>query len=270
MSPRLFLRVAGMEVRRTVTYRVDFWAQALLGFLAEWALAWFLWLGVFEASGAATVGGLTLAGAVRYTLLAALVGKVMRGTGLDGAIAQEIYDGSLSRYRVYPVSLYAFKYAQHAGTVVPGLLQLVLFGLAWLLLQGPGAFAGMTPLSALLALGSVALGNALLFAIIWPVQGVAFWAENVWSLLVALRFVAGLLGGQLLPLSVFPSALQPLLDVLPFRFLFAFPVEVLTGRVGVGDWALGMGLAALWLGAFRLLGAWVWRRGSLVYSGAGM
>lgn len=270
MSPRLFLRVAGMEVRRTLTYRFDFWAQAVLGFLAEWALAWFLWHGVFAASGAAEIGGLGRDEAVRYTLLAALAGKLMRGTGLEGAIAQEIYDGSLSRWCVYPVSLYGFKYAQHVGTVLPGMLQLALFGLAWAALAGPAAFDGVTPLSVLLSLLCLAAGHALLFALAWPVQGVAFWAENVWSLLVALRFVAGLLGGQLLPLSVFPAWAQPVLELLPFRFLFSFPVEVLTGRVGPAGCATGLLVALGWWLALRALGAWVWGRGARVYSGAGM
>jgi ABC-2 type transport system permease protein len=262
--------VASLEVRRSLTYRADFWVQALLTFLVEIALAWFLWRGVFDAAGTATIGGYTFAEAVRYTLLAALAAKVIRGTGLEGAIAQEIYDGSLSRYRMYPASYFAFKYAQHVGGLLPALVQLVAFGGAWMAIGGPGGFADVSLGSALRALAALALANLLHFTITWPIQGVAFWAENVWSLLVALRFVGGLLGGLLLPLAVFPDAWRPLLDVLPFRFAFAFPVEVFTGRVGAGGWAIGCAIALVWVLAFRALGAWVWRRGSLVYSGAGM
>lgn len=270
MTPRLFLHVAAQEVRRTLTFRFDFWFQATLTFLAEWALAWFLWRGVFDASGAAQVGGFTFEQAVRYTLLVALVGKLIRGSFLDAGIASEIYDGSLSRYLVYPVSTYGFKYAQHVGTLLPALLQLLLFGLVWRLAEGPAALSGMTAGGALKAVVSVALGNVLLFALAWPIQGVAFWAENVWSLMVALRFVGGLLGGMLLPLSLFPPGLGALLTWLPFRYLFAFPVEVLTGTVDTRGWLLGLLVLAAWTVVFRWLGAWVWRRGERVYAGAGM
>lgn len=270
MSPRLFLHVASLEVRRSLTYRVDFWIQAVLTFLAEIALAWFLWRGVFDASGAATIGGYTFDGAVRYTLLAALASKFVRGVGLEGAIAQEIYDGSLSRYRVYPVSYFAFKYAQHVGTLLPILVQLALFGGAWLFVAGPSGFAGVTLGSALRAFVSLALAHLLHFTLAWPIQGVGFWAENVWSLMVALRFVGGLLGGLLLPLAVFPDGWRPVLDLLPFRYAFAFPVETFSGTVSPAQWLLGCAITLAWTVILRGLGIWVWRRGALVYSGAGM
>ena len=271
MSPRLFLHVASLEARRSLSYRVDFWIQAVLTFAAEWGLAWFLWLGVFEASGSTTVGGFSLDGAVRYTVLVAMIAKIVRGgSGLDGAIAQEIYDGSYSRYRVYPVSFFTFKYAQNLGTLVPALVQTILFCGVWLALGSPEGFSGLGPASAAMAVVSLTLANLLHFTIAWPIQGVAFWAENVWSLMVALRFVSGLLGGLLLPLSTFPEGLRPLLDALPFRYLFAFPVEVLTGRVDAQGWALGTAVALGWLVVFRAVGAWVWRRGGLSYAGAGM
>lgn len=270
MTPRLFLHVAAQEVRRTLTFRFDFWFQATLTFLAEWALAWFLWRGVFDASGAAQVGGFTFEQAVRYTLLVALVGRLIRGALLDSGIASEIYDGSMSRYLVYPVSTFGFKFAQHVGTLLPALLQLLLFGLVWRLVEGPAALDGMTALGVLKTVVCVALGNLLLFSIAWPIQGVAFWAENVWSLMVALRFVAGLLGGMLLPLSLFPPTVGALLPWLPFRYVFAFPVEVLTGTVDTGAWLLGLGVLSGWIVVFRRMGAWVWRRGERVYVGAGM
>ena len=39
-------------------------------------------------------------------------------------------------------------------------------------------------------------------------KAVAFWADNVWSLMVTQRFVSALLGGAMLPLAVFPESAQ--------------------------------------------------------------
>jgi ABC-2 type transport system permease protein len=270
MNPRLFLHVASMEARRTLSYRANFWIQALLTFLAELGLAWFLWRGVFEASGATLVAGFTFEGLVRYSILVALVGRVVRGTDLEGAVAQEIYDGGLSRYRVYPVSHYAFKYAQHLGALLPVLVQLVLFGLAWILIQGEAGLEGITPLSALGFVVALAAANVLQFALAWPIQGVAFWAENVWSLMVALRFVSSILGGSLIPLAAFPAGALPWLEALPFRYLYSFPVEVLTGTVDAAGFARGLAVTLAWTLVLRWVGSKVWRRGDLSYSGAGM
>lgn len=270
MSPRLFLHVASMEARRALAYRASFWIRVVLTFGAEVGLAWFLWRGVLDASGATTIGGFTFEGVVRYAVLVALVSRVVHGSDLEGAIAQEIYDGSLSRYRVYPVSLFAFKYAQHLGHLAPSVVQLLLFGGLWL---SAGTGLGWSGVSAAGVGGFVlalALGNLLLFTLAWPVQGVAFWAENVWSLMVAVRFVTGLLGGLMVPLSVFPDAARPWLDALPFRYLYSFPIEILTGSVTTAGWLQGTGVSVAWVLALRAVGAWVWRRGSLSYGGAGM
>jgi ABC-2 type transport system permease protein len=270
VSPRLFLHVMSMSARRSMSYRADFWIQALVTFGAELGLAWFLWRGVLEASGQVALAGLSFAALVRYSVLVALAGKVTRGGDLEGAIAQEIYDGSLSRYRVYPVSHFAFKYAQHLGTLVPALVQLTLFGTAWVLFQGDAGLEGITPLTFLGFVAALALANLLQFSMAWPIQGVAFWAENVWSLMVGLRFVSGILGGSMLPLAVFPDAAQPWLEALPFRYLYAFPVEVLTGQVGLQGLGVGLLVGASWTVVLRWVGAAVWRRGDRVYSGAGM
>jgi ABC-2 type transport system permease protein len=270
MNARLFLHVVSMEARRALAYRASFWIRVVLTFAAEVALAWFLWRGVFDAAGAREIGGFTFESIVRYAVLAALVGKVIHGADLEGAIAQEIYDGSLSRYRVYPVSLFAFKYAQHVGHLMPNVLQLVLFGGLWLSAGSALGWSGIEPLGALGFVLALGLGNLLLFSIAWPVQGIAFWAENVWSLMVAVRFVTGLLGGLMVPLAVFPDAARPWLEALPFRYLYSFPVEVLTGTVTTADWARGTALTLAWILVLRGLGAWVWRRGSLSYGGAGM
>ncbi len=271
MSLRLYGHVAAQEVRRTLSYRFDLWSQAALTFLAEWALAWFVWRGAFDASGAERIGGFGFSEAVRYTLLVALLGRVVRGGTLaDTGVASEIYDGTLSRYLVYPVSLYRYKYAQHVGSQLTALLQVLAFGVVWGAVEGPGAFRGVTPAGVAACALAVTLGNALSFALAWPLQGVAFWAENVWSLLVGLRLASGLLGGFLLPLSLFPPGWGEALAWLPFRYLYAFPVEALTGRLSGA--ALAQGLCALvgWLVLLRLLGEWVWRRGQRVYAGAGL
>jgi ABC-2 type transport system permease protein len=270
VSPRLFLHVVSMEALRALAYRASFWIRVVLTFAAEVALAWFLWRGVFDASGAREIGGFTFESVVRYAVLAALVSRVLHGADLEGAIAQEIYDGSLSRYRVYPVSLFVFKYAQHVGHLMPTVVQLVLFGGLWLSAGSALGWSGVTLLGALGFVLALALGNLLLFTLAWPVQGVAFWAENVWSLMVAVRFVTGLLGGLMVPLTVFPDAARPWLEALPFRYLYSFPIEILTGTVTTQGWLLGTAATLGWIVALRLLGAWVWRRGSLSYSGAGM
>jgi ABC-2 type transport system permease protein len=265
---RIFWSIAGVEARKRMSYRVDFWINSLVGFLAELGVAWFIVLAMF--SGTERPGGFSRDGMLLYYVAIILVARVVRSSDLEWAIADDIYQGSLSRYLLYPVPYAFVKYATQIGGLAPMLVQFVLFG-AWVpFVLGVPEGTQVTPATALMCAGSVVVANALHFMVTYPIQLVAFWADNCWSLLVAHRLVAMLLGGILLPLSLFPAWSQPFLALLPFKYMFAFPVDVLLGRVTPAGYAAGMAVALAWCAVSAALAAVVWRRGTLQYTGVGI
>lgn len=270
MSPVLFLRVLSLEARTLMSYRADFWLNALAAFFAQLAVAYFLWLAVFETSGREAIGGFTLEGMVLYYLLAILLGKLVRGEERRLTISRDIYEGRLTRYLVFPGPYAGFKYAESLGSLVPGLVQLALLGAAAAVVLELPPDVELTAGSAARAAVAVAVGNLLHFLIIYPLQCAAFWVDNVWSLNVMLRFTGEFLGGLMLPLDVFPAAALRVLELLPFQFLFYFPVMTLLGQVGPAEWARGLALALAWCALIGLAGRVVWRRGARTYTGVGI
>lgn len=270
MKPRLFLDVWSVEARKLMSYRADFWLSAVASFVVEITVAYFLWSAVFRESGHEEIGGFTRDGMTIYYVLAILFGKLIRGEDRGSTIAQNIYDGSLTRYLLFPTNYFGFKYAEHLGTLVAALVQLALFGGAAILLFDLGAAGHVTAASVARTVAAVAAGNLLAFLMTFLLESVAFWADNTWSLLVLLRFIGHLLGGQLLPLHLFPGWAQPLLDLLPFRFLYYFPTMTFLGRIDLGAWASGMGVALAWCAVLGLAAREVWKRGTLEYTGVGI
>lgn len=270
MKPRLFLDVASVEARKLMSYRADFWLSAVASFVVEIAVAYYLWSAIFRESGREVIGGFTRDGMAIYYVLAILLGKLIRGEDRQSTIAQNIYDGSLTRYLLFPTNYFAFKYAEHLGTLVAAFVQLALFGGAAALFFDFGAAGEVSAASVARTVAAVAAGNLLAFLLAFLLEAVAFWADNVWSLLVLLRFIGHLLGGQLLPLHLFPGWAQPLLDLLPFRFLYYFPTMTFLGRLDLADWASGMAVALAWCAALGLAARVVWKRGCLEYTGVGI
>lgn len=268
MRPRLFLQILSLEVRTRMSYRVDFWLNAVAGFLVEFAVVWFLWQAMFHESGSDSIGGRTFDDTVVYYLCAILIGKLVRGQDWEAAISQDIYTGGLNRYLLFPAHYLPFKYAQRLGALGPGVLQFVLFGAVaylWLGLDMPVTVAG-----AAMALGCVVLASFLYFLIDLVIHLIAFWADNVWSLDVGKWFLISILGGYMLPLSVFPEPVQAVLELLPFRVFFDLPVRVFLGELGPLEWARGMGLAIGWCVVFASVGRLLWWRGRLQYTGIGI
>jgi ABC-2 type transport system permease protein len=128
MRPGVLLRIAGVETRKRMSYRADFWINACVGFLAEFGVIWFLWRALYWSRGVSAIEGYTLQGMILYQVAVILIGKVVRGPEFEGAVSQDIYDGALSRYLLYPVDYAACKYAQNLGSLLPMLLQMALFG----------------------------------------------------------------------------------------------------------------------------------------------
>jgi ABC-2 type transport system permease protein len=270
MTARLFAQVASVEARKLMSYRADFWINAVAAFVVEATVAWALWSAIFAESGEASIGGFSRRGMVLYYVLALSLGKLIRGEDRQSTIARDIYEGSLTRYLLFPGGYFAFKYAEHLGNLLPALVQLALFGTTAALLFDPREVGVITPGSVARAALAVALGNLLAFLMAYLLEAVAFWADNVWSLSVMLRFAGNLLGGQLLPLNLFPDWAQAVLAALPFRYLFYFPVMTLAGRIPAGEWLAGMAVGLLWCALLGVAARAVWRQGYLAYTGVGI
>jgi ABC-2 type transport system permease protein len=117
---------------------------------------------------------------------------------------------------------------------------------------------------------SLFVATTLMFALTIPLETIAFWADNVWSLNVMLRFAVQLFGGMMMPMTLYPEWARAALHWLPFRYVFDVPVNVILGRIGFGEWLLGLVICAGWLAIVSAITALLWRRGSRAYTGVGM
>jgi ABC-2 type transport system permease protein len=270
VTPRLFLHATGLQARKLMSYRTNFWLNAVVSFFVELAVAYFLWVAIFRETGREEIGGFSLEAMIVYYLAAILLGKVVRGEERDLSISTDIYEGGLTRYLLYPTSYFGFKYAEHLGSLLPAFVELVVFGAIGLYVVDFPPDVHITPATIAMAAVSVAVANLLHFLLIYPLQGVAFWADNVWSLNVMFRFASQMLGGLFLPLTLFPEWARALLDLLPFKYLFFVPTTTLMGKVPPGEWAVGIAISLGWCAALALVARVVWRRGRLVYTGVGI
>ena len=270
MHKRFFIpQVFTMEIRRIFAYRVDFWIQFVGGALAQFLVAWFLWKAVFDYRQIDRIGAFTFRGMMLYYLLVPFVGRAVRGSEMGG-MSEEIYLGTLNRYLVYPVSFFGFKYTVHLANMLLFLVQGLLTVTVFLLFFNVEGDLSLGPAHVFYALSAVFLASFLHFALVSLIQLTAFWADNVWSLVVIVRFLVGLLGGGMIPLSLFPKPLEAVLTRLPFAFFMSFPIRCLTGRVDFTAWIEAVMLMTAWLGVFLLLFATVWNRGKYQYTGVGI
>ena len=131
--------------------------------------------------------------------------------------------------------------------------------------------AALTPSAVDVAafLPALALAMALRFLVEWTVALAAFWVTRVGALNQAYFVVALFLSGQVAPLELFPPALHLAASVLPFRWMVAFPVEVMLGRLTLGETLVGYLVQLGWIAVALLTLRLVWRAGIRRYSAVG-
>ena len=99
---------------------------------------------------------------------------------------------------------------------------------------------------------------------------VSFWADNIWSLMVMLRFIIALFGGLMLPLRFFPDWAQQILNILPFRYLVSFPIKSFFGELTTTQLIEGFIIISLWSVVLTVVVNFIWSKGQKQYSGIGI
>ena len=258
-----------LEFRKNLSYRADFWISFLGSAAGEIAIAYFLWKSIFSWQQTATMGGFTFSGLMFYYVLVPFLSRLVRGNEFN-FVSQEIYDGTLNRYLVYPIPFFGYKYVQNAAQSLVFALQMLFTLLVLVKIFGVPEGVVIAPGSVAAGLIAAFIGSYVYFCMTSVLEMVAFWADNVWSLVVMLRLTSALLGGSMIPLTLFPAWAQNLSHWLPFEWLFWFPVRTVLGQVGPQQWGRGVLMLLLWGAALTTVMLWTWRRGTKEYSGVGI
>jgi ABC-2 type transport system permease protein len=79
----------------------------------------------------------------------------------------------------------------------------------------------------------------------------------------------GLLGGRWIPLNFFPPVVANVFNLLPFMFLFSFPVQIFQGQISMGQILRSTAIEIFWLGLFLFIGKVLWKAGVKKYEAYG-
>src|SRR5918994_80570 len=88
---------------------------------------------------------------------------------------------------------------------------------------------------------------------------VTFWTTRVSALFELFIGLELLLSGRLVPLPIMPDWAEDIADVLPFKWSFFFPIDVLVGDMTNRELLEGLGMQLFWIVVLTALFLVVWR-----------
>lgn len=261
--------VMAMEFRKILAYRSDFWITFLGQTIIQLVVARALWQAVFEAQGTNEMQGYTLEMMSLYYLIAPIGTKILTGENI-GFLAREIYEGTFTRYLLYPLSVFQYKTLTYLTySLFYGIQLIILFSLFRIFIaDAPYTFYDFRNLIlgvSLFLLAALAYGMMALL-----IEMLALWADNIWSLMVMLRFFTSFFGGAFIPLDFLPAWAQNVLSYTPFPYLVTLPIKTIMGFTSIGDISQGICILLVWILFFMQGVRLLWKRGEKKYTGVGI
>ncbi len=224
-----------------------------------------VWSTVSRGSGG-SVGGYTAGGFAAYYIAFMLVNQVSY-TWIMYEYEYRIREGYLSFALVKPVHPIHSDIADNLSSKLITLPILLLIAAGLALIFHPVAVFKLW--AVLLFIPALLLAFLVRFLLEWTLALAAFWTTRV-SAINQIYFVLMLfLSGQIAPLSLFPGWLQVAANILPFRWMIGFPVELVLGRLTLLQAVEGLAAQLAWVLVSLGLIRFIWRAAVRVYSAVG-
>lgn len=232
-----------------------------------WMLPPLVYLFVWStAATAQPVQGMTRGAFVAYYLTLIVVNQLTYAQ-TNWTVGDLIREGKMSTLLLRPLSpIFDALATEVAGKVVFLAFVLPLTALLALILKPE---LSLTPQALFLFFPALFLAWLLRFLWGYWLALLAFWATRADALLALQNALIFLLAGQVAPLRLLPAPLRQAAFYLPFRYMVAFPVELLTGQLTLRQAAFAFCTQLIWLGATLLLFTLLWRRGLRHYAAIG-
>jgi ABC-2 type transport system permease protein len=183
-------------------------------------------------------------------------------------MSMEIRDGTLSSKLLRPIHP-LYSYAADHLAAIPMRILTVSPIVAALIATSWDRLVRHDPKLLLILMASLVGAWLLVYFSMVLLGSIAFFVDSAMGPFELWIGVHAIFSGYLIPLEVLPAWVRGAADVLPFRFMLAFPVEALVGMLSPGHALRLLGAQWLYVAVTGWLALRVWRAGIRRYAAFG-
>ena len=180
---------------------------------------------------------------VRYTILSNIF-SFFYCRGMASRIGGKVADGNFVFDLLKPINIFVMAWQREIAELISNFLirgiPVILVYLFFLIRNGVyyNIFFCITSL----------LMSHVLFILMYSLLGfMSFVLINIWPFQRVLEDTIRLFGGGIIPLSLLTGKLYLIANILPFRLLYSFPLEIILGKVQIKQIYFNFMIEIIWI-----------------------
>jgi len=275
MTLNKYLVTIKLELNRLMEYRINFFLRLCINTFVPLVIKYYLLTSLFQLTNQNNVGGFSEQDIVVYTLWSTLIVLLVEIRSTIENIAQDIRLGRITRYLLYPISMFEITTFQFMASLLVQTLCFIASAAA-LHFFVDSFTVQLNSMGFYLAITYVLMGSLFWYLVHFTIGLFTFWLDEIWPFFILFQLFARFLSGSPFPLDWFPEFLQKINYFLPFQWFLYVPARLFAGAFSVHDRINGMPLLAgipimlCWCLIIYMANKYCWQKGIKKYSAAGM
>lgn len=257
---KIYLPFATNELKRQMAYKGAFYLFILVSLFGSF-ISYFLWMAIYGSSPNATIGNLTRNEMVVYIFMVYVTSSMVT-ISISKEVSDDVVKGTVAMNLIKPIDYRLSLISRALGDVVYRFLAPSVF--IWIGLEiYKVKVLGMEFVS--IQTVCIYLMSCIMSFLIYVLFDfcfgmVAFFTTYIFGMLMARNALISFLTGQLIPISLFPEALQRVFDFLPFSSMIYTPVMIYLGKYTETELMFVLLRQAAWVVILYVLGSIIWKR----------
>lgn len=261
-----YIETAKILFKSQLAYRFDIIMNVILT-ISKILLAFVLWSAVFE--GQDVVAGFTLNTMMSYYIISSFVSQLDQATGTGWHIAEDIRNGSFSKYIIKPMNIFGYFAAHTAGVSLFLLSFNLLAAVLWVFIFKVGFVLTNDILMLLPAVILILLGLLFMVQLNYFIGILAFKVLDVTVFMLVKDNITEFVKGSLIPLALLSPGIISIMKVFPFYYVSYLPTMLLLGRNG-NEALQGIIILLCWVVSFKIINTFTYKRLRHRYDGVGI
>ena len=242
------------EFKKLRQYQLNFLGQFI--FLpVKILIVYMLWSTIFAKQGELIIGGYNETTIVLYYVFIAIIEFMINPfCVITFELYQDVRSGRIDIFFSKPISYLVAHFFNKFGNLIIGYIYyLILIFITFF-------WGSYSITNVILSFFATIIGCIILFSLFAIIGSMTFIYENVLTLRDNVWNVIKLLSGVLIPISFYPNGLRKIINFMPFRYIYSFPVEIILQTINKDTIIFNFFLSLCWMIILLGLLNLMWRK----------